>query len=623
MAQTTNKIFYGPPGTGKTWRIVEESLKLALDNKEYDALRAQGRSALQHRFDELAAQGIIELVTFHPSYTYEDFVEGLRPITTDDDQVIYEVVPGVLRRIAVRAIRLHQENLVAHKLSDLRTSQAVDVSPPFYIVWDAYVENMVQYWNEDKQADQSFVAVKMRKLTYELQPDEGRCIKVVMKDSTGSSRAVRVYESEMLKVWSSSHKDEPDVSLSLFMRSDKSSGNDHIRRFVYKNLYKFWQQYKDKIKAPPPPLDLPRAWDALVAHYTQHPASLSGAGYSLVLGVEREADQARIVVRSADNSLPQKTLTRFELESWLREHAPGAAQNLAVLNEPLQLMFSGASQHRPAFAQAAADLYTRLQKLAASLPAPPPPPVPHSCVLIIDEINRGNISKIFGELMTIVEPSRRLGASEATRVRLPLAGDDPDALFGLPSNLHLLGTMNTADRSIALMDVALRRRFEFVEIMPDPQLLARSLPTEIGPLAAALLTVLNQRLALLLDRDHLLGHATLMSATSLESLRDWLTAQVIPLLQEYFYGDWSRVALVLGCPFTAQGKPVEIGTAQRLLDEEPATFKPAELFYNQWRDAAPLRLIVNPALANATGEPLRELLLSVLPPEQRAALRKP
>jgi 5-methylcytosine-specific restriction enzyme B len=218
--------------------------------------------------------------------------------------------------------------------------------------------------------------------------------------------------------------------------------------------------------------------------------------------------------------------------------------------------------------------------------------------------------------MTIVEPSRRLGAVEATRVRLPLAGDDPDALFGLPANLHLLGTMNTADRSIALMDVALRRRFEFVEVMPQPSLLRHHLPADVGALAAALLTTINERIDCLLDRDHLIGHAALMGATSREDLRDWLATQVIPLLQEYFYGDWSRVALVLGCPFDQKGQPVDTKTDARLLVPQGGSTAKS-LFYDQWRDPAPLRLMVNPALANATGEALDALLRGVLTPDQR------
>ncbi len=178
-------------------------------------------------------------------------------------------------------------------------------------------------------------------------------------------------------------------------------------------------------------------------------------------------------------------------------------------------------------------------------------------VLIIDEINRGNVSKILGELITLLEPDKRIGADNELILKLPYS----QARFGVPPNLRILGTMNTADRSIALMDVALRRRFTFEERMPDTNVLeeelTRKLPDEQQPLTELvvdLFNTLNERIRFLYDQDHQLGHSYFLNVNSLEDLRGVFVDRVLPLLQEYFYGDWYKICTVLGCPYDEDGK---------------------------------------------------------------------
>lgn len=166
-------------------------------------------------------------------------------------------------------------------------------------------------------------------------------------------------------------------------------------------------------------------------------------------------------------------------------------------------------------------------------------------VLIIDEINRGNVSAIFGELITLLEADKRIGAPEEISLKLPYSKTD----FGVPSNLYIIGTMNTADRSVEALDTALRRRFSFVEVMPNHNILDREVE---GFNLKNILKTINNRVEALLDRDHTIGHSYFIKVNDKASLVHAFKNCIIPLLQEYFYGDYEKINLVLGDGFIEQ-----------------------------------------------------------------------
>jgi 5-methylcytosine-specific restriction protein B len=191
-----------------------------------------------------------------------------------------------------------------------------------------------------------------------------------------------------------------------------------------------------------------------------------------------------------------------------------------------------------------------IKEQSASAPKPTP-----AC-LVIDEINRADLSRVFGELITLLEPDKRLGGAEERRVHLPYSGEER---FGVPATLSVIGTMNTADRSISSMDFAMRRRFTFAEVAPDPDLCPKAYG---GVDVAAALRGINRRVEVLRGRDYRLGHATFMEH-ALEDVRDrfgWpdnddgrlrslayvLRSRVVPLLEEYFHEDLRKVEIALG-----------------------------------------------------------------------------
>ena len=189
-------------------------------------------------------------------------------------------------------------------------------------------------------------------------------------------------------------------------------------------------------------------------------------------------------------------------------------------------------------------------------------------VLVIDEINRGNIARIFGELITLIEDSKRIGGDDETRVTLPGSKTE----FGVPANLYVVGTMNTADRSIALLDTALRRRFVFEEMMPDDSHPGVSADAD-GVDCRELLAAMNRRIAVLLDREHQIGHTYFLGVDRLPALASTFRTRIMPLLQEYFYDDWEKIRAVLNDNgFVQTSVPPEELVRSNLVDADRAVY---------------------------------------------------
>ena len=437
--QPLNLILYGPPGTGKTYVTAELAVKIC------DGVLPEGRTSLMARYRELRNLRRIRFVTFHPSFSYEEFVEGIRP-STENGEVRYDVRAGVFKQAVAQARELYE------------TTQA----PP------------------------TAVEVKGRRL-----------FKMSLGDSTKS-------EDDWIY---------PECIENGYVCIGFAAAIDFA------------------------------GCDTLQAVRERYTASNSR---------HKETDFAAIAVYYLKNEMRQGDLvlisdgnTRFRgiaevtgpysyqaREGGYEHRRPVRWLWKAAESLPVDIVFSKRlSQMTIYLMDQGAVKWDALRELLSPRRQEGRAP---NCVLIIDEINRANLAKTFGELITLLESSKRLGQMDEQETELPYSGH----VFGVPPNLYVVGTMNTADRSIALMDTALRRRFCFREMAPRLDLLQ----TDVGGInLQALLAAMNSRIEGLFDRDHVLGHTYLMGVGSFEDLVDRFRSQLIPLLQEYFFEDWRRI----------------------------------------------------------------------------------
>lgn len=442
--KSMNIILYGPPGTGKTYQTAARAVAICGGDT------GGSREELMKQYETFRKEGRISFVTFHQSYGYEDFVEGLRP-ESKDGQVTYRVRPGIFREVcdAARRSTLVKPGLQGKPLRDrtiYKMSFGIAGTPEGNRVFQECIANgyALLGWGNNVDFSEATTVAEIRKKL------EGEHLDVEKLDS--QVRFVSAFKNEV-KVG--------DIIIA-------SQGNKAFR-----------------------------AIGEVTGEYEYLEAGAAGT-YHQMRPVRWLAvfEGNRPVEDIYDKNFQQSTLYRLD-------------------NDAIKF---GALEDLISDRQASGE---------------------QAFVLVIDEINRANISKVFGELITLLEPDKREGTENALTVKLPYSGDE----FSVPANLHVIGTMNTADRSIALLDTALRRRFEFEELQPSPETLNGNNIEGID--LKGMLQALNERVEYLYDRDHTIGHAYFINVRTLADLEAAFRRKVIPLLQEYFYEDWSKVRLAL------------------------------------------------------------------------------
>jgi len=459
-----NQILYGPPGTGKTYSTIERALDITDPTlmAETEGLK-DARATRKARYDELVEAKRIGFVTFHQSFSYEDFVEGLKASTDEDGQVKYEVEDGIFKQMtgaAAASLGSMGMSAVKEKL-DLKNRN----------IWKMSLGNTL---GPDSGVYEECLEKNLILLGY------GEDV-----DLSGVSSRDEVYE-KLVEHFPDLTKSEYPVKACHYFVNNMKVGDLVV---VSDGNYKF------------------RAIGKITGDYEFITADEDWDGFY-------------------QQSRPVK---------WLRTFSPSLSHD-QVMNK----IFSQQTIYRLKPTVIDHDRVAGLLEESSdednAVGAKP-------YVLVIDEINRGNISRIFGELITLIEDTKRQGNPEALKVRLPYSKD----MLSVPKNLFLIGTMNTADRSLAQIDIALRRRFVFEELMPEPTVLNKIRSFD-GIQIDKMLSVMNQRIEAIYDREHTIGHTFFLSLKddpSLAELERIFTGRILPLLEEYFFEDWEKIRLVL------------------------------------------------------------------------------
>ena len=459
-----NQILFGPPGTGKTYATTEMAVKIA-DNSWYQqaTLEHHGsdlREQVKERYQMLVEKQRIMFTTFHQSFSYEDFIEGIRATTDESTGTLrYEVVDGIFKQLCLNA------------RVKVQGSATQPISLEGRRIWKMSLGNTM---GGEEDVYEDCLANNYVLLGWGEDIDFSNC---------------STYESVKARI------------ASVKQSSEDTSNYMGVAVNTFKNIIK--------------------VGDVVIVSDGNHKfraiAEITGE-YSYLPNDEREYyHQMRSV-------------------KWLRTYTPSLPKE--------QIFTKSLSQMTLYELQDTTIDREKLTQLLAPVDDTDSQDLPH--VLIIDEINRGNIARILGELITLLEPDKRQGADDERSLMLPYSKQT----FSVPKNVFIIGTMNTADKSLIQMDLALRRRFSFTEMPARPDLLAGI--SAFGIDVAQLLTRINQRIEALLDSEHMIGHAYFMPLKNIENnvdreacLASIFQEKIIPLLREYFFDDYERIGWVL------------------------------------------------------------------------------
>ncbi|WEK33325.1 MAG: AAA family ATPase [Candidatus Pseudomonas phytovorans] len=555
-----NQILFGPPGTGKTYATIEAALEV-LDAAFLQSWKAD-RASLKARFDELVKDGRIRFVTFHQSFSYEDFVEGLRAESDESSgQLRYEVVDGVFKSLCeVAAVKVLQQTEAPLELGSRRiwkmslgNTLGRDASIYEECLRGGYV--LLGYGGAI-----NFGGCKSRSDVQQRFADEGVPLDGAMDYSLTSVTAfvTKMKPGDLLVVSDGNFKFRAigEITGDYSFKAHPEYEADYSQMRPVKWL----RQYRPSL----PHIELLNNQFTQTTLYELCSPTLSQEKLQALLGAQSVAGVGtaagfstgqvfsrgyQVIYASADLLELQKPNGNFlglsiRLLNTLADAVRSGQITLQDIRDKEAIKKLPGLSLEPIMVNGYNNILAPLieHMLSQAVPAADSGPGSDARVLIIDEINRGNVSRIFGELITLIEPSKRAGADEALSAVLPYSKQR----FSVPKNVYLIGTMNTADRSLAGVDIALRRRFTFREMPPRPDLLDK-VEVEGVPIGE-LLRVMNQRIEVLLDRDHCLGHAYFMplqAEPSLDRLKLIFRNQILPLLQEYFFEDWERIGWVL------------------------------------------------------------------------------
>jgi len=465
-----NTVLYGPPGTGKTYKTLNYALSILEDNDNYLDDDSIDRETLRQKFEEYKKKRQIRFVTFHPSFTYEDFVEGIKPdLTAGDDEentdVTYSIEPGIFKEICSSASEFQR--------LDSKKATGKPLMPNEFFESDQF--HKISLGNSNKSEDDIIYNYCM----------ENNLISIgFLKDvdCTGASDSEQIRKLAVEKGYDT-----------------KDFGIDALQRF------KNWMKNGDIVFVS------------------------EGLNKLRAIGIIKDKNGEGYFY-DPNRDIPYRHFRHVE---WLLEDVEIPISDIYYKKFSQQTIYMISKDYINLDYFSSGNISEERGE--------------KKFVLIIDEINRGNIPSIFGELITLLEKDKRASGKEPATIILPYSKES----FTVPSNLYVIGTMNTADRSVEALDVALRRRFEFLPLYPNPEMIEQ--PEDLDVDLQGMLTAINDRIEYLLDRDHMIGHSYFMDLHEYDDPGDELkrifSNNVVPLLEEYFYGQPDKIGLVLGKDF--------------------------------------------------------------------------